>query len=167
MEPKLGYRHKPLSQRLGLGPVAPGGWRVDLPEAECFMYFVAHLNRLFGRGRTLYVEGLHLDPEVLELYLSHPAEDPRPVAPVLRHPGASRLHVALGGGLAKPMNRLAARKTFAQMGEVMLVYGPDQVWLDGRALGERRVDLSGEVGEPELRRFAGGLMRGIVTRLEA
>jgi len=152
---------------LGLGPVAPGGWQVDLPEAECFMYFVAHLNQLFGRGKTLYVEGQGLDEEVLELYRAHPAAAPRTVAPVLRSPSTQRVHAALGGNLARPMNRLAARKTFAQMGEVMLVYDADQVWLDGRALGERRVRLSGDVSEAQLRRFAGGLLRGIVTRLEA
>jgi hypothetical protein len=152
---------------LGLGPVAPGGWQVDLPEAECFMYFVAHLHQLFGRGKSLYVEGLGLDEDVLALYQAHPFDQPRTVAPVLRGPGVLRLHAALGGGLARPMNRLAARKTFAQMGEVMLVYDSDQVWLDGRALGERRVCLSGDLSAAQVARFAGGPLRGNVTRLEA
>jgi hypothetical protein len=147
--------------------VAPGGWQLDLPQAECFMYFVAHLHQCFGRGKTLYVEGVGLDEEVRSLYLGHAAPDPRPAAPVLRNPAAQRLHVALGGGLAKAMNHLAARKTFAQMGEVMLVYDAARVWLDGRALGERRVVLSGELTEAQVRRFAGGLLRGVVTRLEA
>jgi hypothetical protein len=163
----VGYRHKPLAQRLGLGPVAPGGWQLDLPEAECFMYFVAHLHQCLGRGKTLYVEGLGLDPEVLALYQAHPADTPRAVAPVLRNPSAQRMHVALGGALAKAMNHLAARKTFTQMGEVMLVYDADQVWLDGRALAERRIFLSGGFSEAQVRRFAGGLLRGVVTRLEA
>jgi hypothetical protein len=146
--------------------VEPGGWQVDLPDAECFMYFVAHLHQLFGQGRTLYVEG-RLDDEVLALYQQHPAPDPRAVSPVLRHPSTQRLHVAMGMGLSRPMNRLAARKTFAAMGEVMLVYSPERVWMDGRSLSERRVQFSGELGEAALRRFAGGLLRGVVTRLEA
>ena len=162
----MGYRHKPLSQRLGLGPVAPGGWQVDLPDAECFMYFVAHLHQLFGRGYTLYVEGRELAPDVLALYQAHAAETREAVQPIYRNPATTRLHVDLGSSLSRAMNRLAACRTYAQMGEAMLVYGQGKVWLDGRHLGERRVLLDAALSEAQVRRFAGGLLRGQVSRLE-
>jgi hypothetical protein len=163
----MGYRHTPLSQRLGLSfdSSAPH-WRIDMPHAECFMYFVAHLNRLFGKGYTLYVEGRDLAPDVLELYRSHPAPAPAKVTPILRNPATLRLHVALGG-LGKAMNHLAACRTYAQMGEVMLVYKEGMVLLDGGRLSERVLHLSGELGEAEVRRFAGGPLRGAVQWVEA
>ena len=123
----MGYRHIPLSQRRGLAGVGPDAWQVDLPEAECFMYFVAHLHQLFGRGHTLYVEGRELAPDVLQLYQAHPSEAREGVLPVFRNPATSRLHVALGSGLSRAMNRLAACRTYAQMGEAMLVYAGGKV----------------------------------------
>jgi hypothetical protein len=160
----MGYRHTPQSQRHGLGSVGPGAWLVDLPQAECFMYFVAHLHQLFGRGHTLYVEGLELADDVLSLYQAHPSGAREAVLPILRNPAAVRLHVSLGPGLSRPMNRLAACRTFAQMGEAMLVYQGGKVWLDGRSLGERRVLLDGALTEAQVRRFAGGLLRGQISR---
>jgi hypothetical protein len=162
----VGYRHIPLSQRLGLAfdDGAPH-WRVSMPDAECFMYFVAHLNQLFGKGHTLYVEGLGLDPEVLALYREHAAPAPSKVAPILRNPAAQRLHVALGR-LGKAMNHLAACKTFSQMGEVMLVYKDGEVMLDGSRLSERQLRLSGALSEAQVRRFAGGYLRGEVQQVE-
>lgn len=162
----MGYRHTPLSQRLGLAFDADAPhWRVDMPDAECFMYFVAHLNRLFGRGHTLYVEGRDLDPEVLDLYRRHAEPSATKVAPILRNPATLRLHVALGG-LGKAMNHLAACKTFGQMGEVMLVYKDGDVWLDGSRLAERAIRLAGKLGEAQVRKFAGGYLRGRVQRVE-
>lgn len=162
----MGYRHVPLSQRAGLSFDADAPhWRLDMPNAECFMYFVAHLNQLFGKGHTLYVEGRELDEEVLALYREHAALTPVKVTPVLRNPATTRLHVALGG-LGKAMNHLAACKTFAQMGEVMLVYKDGEVWLDGSRLSERVIRLSGELSEAQVRKFAGGLLRGEVQRVE-
>lgn len=163
----MGYRHRPLGLRSGLtfDAEAPH-WRVAMPEAECFMYFVAHLQRLFGRGHTLYVEGRELAPDVAALYRAHAAPDPARVAPVLRNPAAARLHVALGG-LGKELNHLAARRTYAQMGEVMLVYKDGEVLLDGSRLGERLIRLSGGLGEAAVRRFAGGPLRGEVQWVES
>ena len=53
-------------------------------------------------------------------------------------------------------------KTYAEMGEAMLVYKDGRVWMDGRRLGERVVKLSGELGEAAVRKFASGLLRGVV-----
>jgi hypothetical protein len=162
----MGYRHVPLSQRTGLSFDAESPhWRMEMPNAECFMYFVAHLNRLFGTGHTLYIEGRELDEEVLALYREHAALTPVKMTPVLRNPATARLHVALGG-LGKAMNHLAACKTFAQMGEVMSVYGDGIVWLDGSRLSERIIRLSGELREAKVRAFAGGYLRGDVQRVE-
>ncbi len=162
----MGYRHIPLSQRLGLGfDAGAPHWRIDMPDAECFMYFVAHLNQLFGKGYTLYVEGVGLDAEVLALYGAHAAAAVTKVTPILRNPKAQRLHVALGG-LGKAMNHLAACKTFAQMGEVMLVYKDGEAWLDGTRLSERVLRLNGQLSEAQVRKFAGGLLRGQVQRVE-
>ena len=160
----MGYRLTPLSRRQGLGTVGPDAWQVDLADAECFLYFVAHLHQLFPRDRTLYVEGRDLAPDVLALYQAHPAVDRQAVLPILRNPSTQRLHVALGGGLGRAMNRLAACRTYAQMGEAMLVYGAGKVWLDGRQLGERRVLLDGGLSEAQVRRFAAGRLRGELSR---
>lgn len=162
----MGYRHVPLSRRLGLSFDAEAPhWRVDMPEAECFMYFVSHLHQLFGKGHTLYVEGRDLAPEALELYRAHAELQPSPMAPVLRNPATLRLHVALGG-LGRAMNPLAACKTYAQMGEVMSVYKDGTVWLDGSRLSERVIRLNGGLSEAQVRRFAGGPLRGAVQRVE-
>lgn len=162
----MGYRHVPLGQRLGLGfDASAPHWRIEMPQAECFMYFVAHLHQLFGKGYTLYVEGRGLDAEVLALYRRHAALAPAKVTPILRNPATQRLHVSLGG-LGKAMNHLAARKTFAQMGEVMLVYKDAEVWLDGSRLSERLVNLAENLSPAQVRRFAGGHLRGAVQRVE-
>jgi hypothetical protein len=162
----MGYRHIPLSQRSGLSFDAEAPyWRLDMPDAECFMYFVAHMHQLFGKGYTLYVEGRDLDPEVLALYRQHAALTPVKVTPVLRNPATIRLHVSLGG-LGKAMNHLAACKTFSQMGEVMSVYKDGTLWLDGSRLSERIIRLSGELKEAQVRKFAGGYLRGEVQRVD-
>lgn len=162
----MGYRHTPLSQRLGLAFDADAPhWRIDMPDAECFMYFVAHMNQLFGQGYTLYVEGRDLDAEVLALYQQHAAPAPLKITPILRNPATQRLHVSLGR-LGKAMNHLAACKTFAQMGELMLVYDAQGVWLDGSRLSERVLRLSGELSAAQVQKFAGGLLRGQVQQVE-
>lgn len=163
----MGYRHVPLSQRTGLSFDAEAPhWRVDMPDAECFMYFVAHTHQLFGKGYTLYVEGKDLAPDVLALYQQHAAPAPAKVTPILRNPATQRLHVALGS-LGKAMNHLAACRTYAEMGEVMSVYKDGQVWLDGCRLSERVLRLSGELPEGAVKKFAGGLLRGQVQWVES
>jgi hypothetical protein len=155
----MGYRHVPLSQRLGLSFGDDAYWQLSMPDAECFMYFVANLNRLFGKGYTLYVEGRQLDPEVVALYQSQAAPNPEKVTPMDRNPATQRLHVAMGSGLSKKMNHLAACKTYAEMGEAMLVYKDGKVWMDGRRLGERVIKMSGELSEADVRKFGSGLLR--------
>ena len=162
----MGYRHSPLSARQGLAFDAQAPhWRLAMPQAECFMYFVAHLHQCFGRGHTLYVEGRDLAPEVLALYGSQAAPSPEKVTPLFRNPATQRLHVALGPGLSKAMNHLAACRTYAEMGEAMLVYKDSQVWLDGSRLGERIVRLHGDLSQASVNKFAGGLLRGQVERV--
>ena len=160
------YRHAPLSQRLGLTFTDSAYWLLEMPNAECFMYFVAHLNRLFGKGYNLYVEGRTLDPDVLALYQEQGARSVEKVSVVDRNPATQRLHVAMGPALQKRMNSLAASKTYAQMGEAMLVYKEGLVWMDGRRLGERVIKLSGQVKERDVKEFAGGYLRATITRVE-
>jgi hypothetical protein len=160
------YRHVPLSQRLGLSFGETSYWQLSMPNAECFMYFVAHLNRLFGKGYTLYVEGRGLDTEVAALYRDQAAPAPEKVSPLDRNPATQRLHVAMGPGLGKRMNHLAACKTYAEMGEAMLVYKDSRVWMDGRRLGERMIKLSGELPEAEIRQFASGYLRASIEWVE-
>ena len=160
------YRHLPLSQRLGLSFDASAHWQVAMPGAECFMYFVANLHRLFGKGYVLYVEGRQLDADVLALYQEQAARSIEKVAVFDRKPATQRLHVAMGPALQKRMNSLAASKTYAEMGEAMLVYKEGQVWMDGSRLGERLIRLSPDLRETQVRTFASGLLRGQVDWVE-
>lgn len=160
------YRHIPLSQRLGLTFGDLSYWQLDMPNAECFMYFIANLNRLFGKGFTLYVEGRDLDVEVLSLYDECAAPAPEKMTPLDRNPATLRRHVAMGPSLSKRLNALAACKTYAQVGEAMMVYKDGKVWMDGKRLGERVVKLSGDLGEAEIRKFGGGLLRADVKWVE-
>lgn len=163
----MGYRHLPLSRRQGLAFGASPAWLIRMPQAECFAFFVAHLQRLFGRGNVLYVEGRGLDEEVAELYRRQSAATPLAVRPLDRHPAVRRFHVAMGPGLTKPLNELATRKTFAQIGEALLVYDlQGTVWMDASRLAERRVLLSGEISEQAVRRFAGGRLHGELEWVE-
>jgi hypothetical protein len=136
-----------------------------MPDAECFMYFVAQMQRLFGAGHTLYVEGADLDPEVADLYRRFARPEPLRLAPLDRVAPRMGFHVLLGGGLTRPLNALAARKTYAQIGERMLVYDDSpRVLMDGSRLGERLVLLSGTLREADVRRFAGGRLRGDLSQ---
>lgn len=157
----MGYRQRPLSARLGLSFDAQAPhWRLSMPEAECYMYLVAHLHQCFGSGYQCYIEGPGLDPEVLALYQSHASQSPGLLQPVLKEKSVQRLHVDLGPALARSMNRLAACKTFVQMGEVLMVYQDQTVWMDGSRLDERLVRLHGSLKESQIKRFASGPLRG-------
>ena len=160
------YRHVPLSQRLGLTFGDASYWQLDMPNAECFMYFIANLNRLFGKGFTLYVEGRALDAEVVALYRECAAPAPEKVTPLDRNPATQRLHVAMGPGLSKRLNHLAACKTYAEVGEALLVYQDGKVWMDGRRLGERVIKLSGDLSEADVKKFGSGLLRAEIKRVE-
>jgi hypothetical protein len=163
----MGYRQVPLSSRLGLSFAAERYWRVSMPDAECFMYFMAQMQRLFGQGHTLYVEGRAIDDEVAALYLEESEPFPRPIGMMDRHSHCRRFHVRMGSGLSRRLNALAARKTYAQIGERMLVYDAvPELRMDGSRLGERIVRISGAVGESSVRRFAAGPLRGHVEWVE-
>ncbi|HTB23054.1 MAG TPA: hypothetical protein VK914_10135 [bacterium] len=162
----MGYRHVPLSRRLGPDFDGPH-WRVSMPDAECFMYFIAQTQRLFGEGSTLYVEGRGVAEEVAALYLACADPDPRPIAAMDLHSLCRRFHVRMGPRLSRRLNLLAARKTYAEVGERMLVYDAERgLLLDGSRLGERIVRISGSLGEGDLRRFASGPLRGLVEWVE-
>lgn len=157
----VGYRHVPLARRLGPSLGANGHWRVDMPDAECFLYFIAGMQRLFGSGHVLVVEGPSLATEVRALYEAHSADGA--LSPEGRRPGGGSYRVAMGGGLTRALNRLAARKTYAEIGERMLVYAPDGVLLlDGSRLGEHLVRLSDRLSQAKVHRFASGPLRGRV-----
>jgi hypothetical protein len=156
-----------LSRRLGLAFNEQRYWRVSMPEAECFMYFIAGMQRLFGPGHTLYAEGRDIDDEVAALYLDQAEPIPRPVTTMDRHSRCRRFHVRMGSGLSRRLNLLAARKTYAQIGERLQVYdATPAVRLDGCRLDERIVRISGSMPEPAVRRFAGGPLRGLVEWVE-
>ena len=163
----MGYRNTPLSQRLGLSFGESAYWQVSMPDAECFMYFVAQLQRLFGEGYTLYVESRKPDMEVQTLYQQQANPQPQKVTPFGRNTSTARFHVRMGSSLSKRLNALAATKTYAAVGEAMLVYDDaGKVWMDGRRLGERIIKLSGDLPEAEVRRFASGPLRGEVSWME-
>jgi len=163
----MGYRQRTLAQRLGLGFADSSYWRVSMPDADCFMYFIARMQRLIGAGPILYVEGGAIDDEVAELYALHAQAHPRRVAPMDRHSKLRAFHVGMGPAFSRPLNALAARKTYAQIGERMLVYAADgRVLLDGSRLGERVVRLSGSIQESAVRRFASGPLHGMVEWVE-
>jgi hypothetical protein len=138
-----------------------------MPDAECFLYFIAQMQRLFGDGDVLYVEGRAIAAEVEALYLAHAASQPIWVPALDRHSQCRRFHVALGGRLTRSLNALAARKTYQELGEAMLVYGPQgDLKMDGSRLGERILRLSGDLPEVKVRRFAAGPLRGEVEWVE-
>lgn len=163
----MGYRQVPLSQRLGLSFGEDAYWQVFMPDAECFMYFIAQLQRLFGPGHTLYVESRQPDPEVQALYQQQAQPKPQKVTPFSRNTSTARFHVQMGPALSKRLNALAACKTYAQVGEAMLVYDDaGKVWMDGRRLGERVIKLSGDIPEAQIRQFASGPLRGELSWME-
>ncbi len=162
----MGYRQVPLGRRLG--PAFDGGHaRVRMDSAECFMYFVAGMQRLFASGDLLVVEGAGLDPEVESLYRSRPAR-PVPAALARVRPSGTRLCLELGPALTRPLNALAARKTYAQIGERMWVFDPGgKLLMDGSRLGERLVLFAAGLGEARVRRFAAGPLAGVVEWVPA
>lgn len=163
----MGYRQVPWTRRAGLSFNEERYWRVSMPDAECFMYFVAQMQRLFGQGHTLHVEGRAIDDEVAALYLEEAEPFPRPMPVMDRHSHCRRFTVRMGSGLSRRLNALAARKTYAQIGERMLVYDAvPALRMDASRLGERVVRISGAVGEGAVRRFASGPLRGHVEWVE-
>jgi len=154
------YRHVPLSQRLGLSFQDSDYWKVDMQDAECFMYFVAGLRQVFGDGDTLYIEGTQLDPEVAAFYDSLPRLQTPQIMQLLRRPSAKRVHIPLSRENHKRLSTLATCKTFAGICDAVLVYGGGKVLMDGSRLGDRRVLFSGDIPEPKIRKFCATKVHG-------
>ena len=149
-----GYRHRPLSQRLGISFHEGAYWRVDMAEADCFMYFIAGLRQVFGDADTLYIEGSALDPEVEAFYKAIPAQNSPAIQRLLRHPRARAYRVPLTKAFHKALSQFATSKTFAGLCDAMLVYRDNQVLMDGSRLGERIVLFSGAIPESKVKKFA-------------
>ena len=158
----MGYRHSPLSSRLGISFNEESYWRVDMAEAECFMYFVAGLRQLFGDGHILYVEGTEMDPELEAFYREHAAPQPSAVQRLLRHPKAKAFHMLLDSQSHKGLARFATCKTFAQICDAMLVYKDGKVLMDGSRIGERVALFSGELPESKLKKFTAARALGAI-----
>jgi hypothetical protein len=161
-----GYRHTPLSQRLGISFSEEAYWRVDMAEADCFMYFIAGLRQLFGDGDTLYIEGSALDPEVEAFYRSLPAPTSPAVQRLLRHPRARAYRMPLSKDFHKALSQFATSKTFAGICDALLVYRDNQVLMDGSRLGERIVLFSGSLPESKVKKFAGLRVNGVYEWVE-
>jgi hypothetical protein len=156
----MGYRHKPLSQRLGLSFNESSYWKVSMAEAECFMYFVAALRQVFSDSDVLYLEGTELDPEMESFYLAHEALSQSPVQRLLRHPKAKLFHVSLAKEAHKALSQFATCKTFAQICDAMMVYGGGKILMDGSRIGERIALFSGEIPEPKIKKFCATKVHG-------
>jgi hypothetical protein len=126
-----------------------------MPEAECFMYFIAGLRQLFGDSESLYIEGTGFDPEV-EAWLKEQSIAGPKVTPLLRHPKSRHYLIPLSSAQHRELSRFAACKTYAETAEALLVLSGEKVLMDGRRLGERIVLVSGGVSEAKLKKFCMG-----------
>ena len=156
----MGYRQIPLSQRLGLSFQETAYWRVDMAQAECFMYFIAGLRQVFGDGNILYIEGTELDPEIEEFYQAHAAAHPASIQRLLRRSKAH--HVLLNGPAHKVLARFATCKTYPQICDAMLIYRDGAVLMDGSRIGERVALFSGEIPESKIKKFCAARPLGAV-----
>jgi hypothetical protein len=161
-----GYRHIPLSQRLGISFNDSGYWRVDMAEAECFMFFIAGLRQVFGDADTLYVEGTRFDPEVEAFYRGLKLPQTPPLMRLLRHPRIRAYRIPLNRACHKTLSQFAAQKTFAELCEALAVYRENKVLLDGSRIGERIALFSGEIAESKIKKFASTRVRGTYEWLE-
>jgi hypothetical protein len=155
-----GYRHIPLSQRLGISFSESSYWRVDMAEAECFMFFIAGLRQVFEKGDTLYIEGMSFDPEVEAFYRGFPAPGSPKIQRLLRHPKARAYHVPLDKEPHKILSRFATCKTFGEISEALLVYRAGKVLMDGSRIGERIALFSGDIPEPKIKKFTATRVNG-------
>src|SRR5260221_14418349 len=111
----MGYRHSPLSQRLGLSFQESSYWQVDMADAECFMFFIAGLRQVFGDDAVLYVEGTELDRELEAFYRQYSVPKPAAVQRLIRHPKAKFYHVGLSKEAHKTLSNFATCKTYAEI----------------------------------------------------
>lgn len=161
-----GYRHIPLSQRLGLSFSESSYWRVDMADAECFMYFIAGLRQVFGEGDTLYIEGTDLDPEVEAFYQGSAASSPAKMMRLSRHPKARAYHIPISKAPHKTLSQFATCKTFGQICDALMVYRGDQVLMDGSRIGERVALFSGEIPESKIKKIASTRVKGAYEWVE-
>jgi hypothetical protein len=161
-----GYRHIPLSQRLGISFNENGYWRVDMAEAECFMYFIAGLRQIFGDSNVLYVEGTDFDQEVEAFYKGFAKPKSTQIMRLLRHPRARAYHMPLSKEAHKTLSRLATTKTFSGICDALLVYENDRVVMDGSRIAERMVLFSGELPESKIKKFCATRVHGTYEWIE-
>lgn len=155
-----GYRHIPLSQRLGISFNENGYWRVDMADAECFMYFIAGLRQVFKDEDVLYIEGTQLDPEVEEFYKGLVSAKSPQIMRLLRHPRARAYHIPLKKEYHKTLSRFATSKTFSGICDALLVYRGDTVIMDGSRIGERVVLISSIIPESSIKKFSATRLHG-------
>lgn len=164
-----GYRHKPWSQRLGIEFNHAEYWKLEMPDAECFMYFIGSLRQIFGNEDVLVMEGLDFSPEVEKFYqeaqskLQAQLSSLPAVSAMLRHPKARAYQIPLTRENHEKLTRFAAQKTFAELCDAMLIYRmgeAPEVLMDGRQIGERCALFAPQIKEAALKRFSGGKIRG-------
>jgi hypothetical protein len=131
-----------------------------MPEAECFMYFIAGLGQVLEFGSTLYIEGTDFDPEIEAFYREHAAPEITQVMPLLRHPRRRAYHLVWGRQEHATLARFASSKTYAQVGLAMLSYREQEIRMDASRLGERRVLFSESLSESQLKKFCAGKLHG-------
>lgn len=161
----MGYRHTPLSRRLGISFHVESYWRLDMAEAECFMHFIGGLRQLFGDADTLYMEGVNLDPEVEAFYRDLDQAGFPAVQRLIRHPRARFYQVQLTRQNHKILANFAATKTFAGLCDALLIHRDGKVLLDGTRIGERIALLSRELPESSIRKFAATKLKAACSRV--
>lgn len=155
-----GYRHTPLSQRLGMSFNDAEYWQVDMDNAECFMYFIAGLRQVFQKGEVLYIEGTKIDKELEELYKRFQPEQPQAIMRLMRHPKAKAWHLPLEKEAHKELSQFATCRTFEDICDALLVYNSEKVLMDGSRIGERVALFSGDIPEPLIKKFCATRVNG-------
>ncbi len=162
----MGYRHQPLSQRLGLTFSDGPHWAVDLSGAECYGHLLGGLRSIFSDADTLYIEGRALDADVSAFYAGTTPKNAAQVLALDRNPATQRYHVPLTKANHQRLALFAASKTYTQMGEQFLIYRGTEVLVDGALIGDRKLRVSGTISEAQLRRFIAGRLKGVWTYVE-
>jgi hypothetical protein len=156
----MGYRHRPLSQRLGISFQEASYWKVDMAQAECFMFFIAGLRQVFGDGNILYIEGTELDMELEAFYKANAAPEPAHVQRLLRR--STAFHVLLNKESHKKLANFATCKTYPEICDALLVYHAGKILMDGSRIGDRVALFSGEIPEAKIKKFTASRALGAV-----
>ncbi len=164
-----GYRHKPWSRRLGLEFTHDEYWKLEMPNAECFMYFIGSLRQVFGNDDVLVMEGVDLNDEVEKFYTEAQAKlqsqhsNLPAISAMLRHPKARAYQIPLIRENHEKLTRFAAQKTFTELCDAMLIYRMSEnpeVLMDGRQISDRSALFAPQIKEAALKRFSGGKIHG-------